>query len=694
MNEEVAALVVRLEATEARFKRQLQRSERTFGRSANNIDRRAAKLNMRLAKTGDRFGQGLSRQGRASLINFGQQLQDVAVQAQMGTDSLRIFSQQGPQILSVFGPAGVLLGVVAAAGGAIATSFLGASSETATLADATDRLGEAMRGLESAEKLAALSLDELRDKFGENLMAVNEYRVALAELSVAEARRELESLSAPLDDLIDRLSAPVPDFDGPAIAAGIQGEQFRNTLAQIQDALGVSEEAAIRLNAALLDIGNADGFDVQVEAMERLLVLLDEIGIDLADLPPELRDAVKAMSTLTLEAFAAEKAASDLEAALARGTDETGSFVTEMTRLRDAADEAAHAAERAFTMRTSQFSVRFRDEERLMNLPVEPSPIPRSISNPGGSSRRRSGSRRASAPRVSAFDRAQEGAADRIRQLQEEARLVGVEGRARAELEAAFDRERLARALVAAAQRDGSEATAAEITLAQNLAREAETLTLQIFDEAEAWDQLERSTRDAREEQERLQAAIVGVGEGLVTTASQASTFEDALKGIARQLLEVGANAVFGLGPLGGAFNGLIGSAGGGVFGLAASALGFGGVAPLSAPVPAIRPFARGGIVNAPEIFPMRGGLGLRGEAGPEAVLPLTRKNGVLGVNTSGVTGGAGGVSVTIYQSNHGVNAAARAVIREENALLERRLVEQIPSVASSGFGRQPKLRR
>ncbi len=38
-----------------------------------------------------------------------------------------------------------------------------------------------------------------------------------------------------------------------------------------------------------------------------------------------------------------------------------------------------------------------------------------------------------------------------------------------------------------------------------------------------------------------------------------------------------------------------------------------------------VMPFARGGVVSGPTAFPMRGGTGLMGEAGPEAIMPLTR---------------------------------------------------------------------
>lgn len=59
-----------------------------------------------------------------------------------------------------------------------------------------------------------------------------------------------------------------------------------------------------------------------------------------------------------------------------------------------------------------------------------------------------------------------------------------------------------------------------------------------------------------------------------------------------------------------------------------------------------VTPFATGGIVNGPVTFPMRGGLGLMGEAGPEAIMPLARgPDGKLGVR------GAGGGSVNVVMN-------------------------------------------
>jgi len=50
-----------------------------------------------------------------------------------------------------------------------------------------------------------------------------------------------------------------------------------------------------------------------------------------------------------------------------------------------------------------------------------------------------------------------------------------------------------------------------------------------------------------------------------------------------------------------------------------------------------VMPFANGGVVSGPATFPMRGGMGLMGEAGPEAIMPLARgPDGKLGVRAGG----------------------------------------------------------
>ncbi|SFK66570.1 phage tail tape measure protein [Shimia haliotis] len=104
----------------------------------------------------------------------------------------------------------------------------------------------------------------------------------------------------------------------------------------------------------------------------------------------------------------------------------------------------------------------------------------------------------------------------------------------------------------------------------------------------------------------------------------------DALKTLAQSMIDATYRAA--LKPVTDQVGGLISSAVGGLVG---GLLPFADGASFSQG--RVRPFASGGVVTGPVTFPMRGGTGLMGEAGPEAIMPLARgADGKLGVRSAG----------------------------------------------------------
>lgn len=75
-------------------------------------------------------------------------------------------------------------------------------------------------------------------------------------------------------------------------------------------------------------------------------------------------------------------------------------------------------------------------------------------------------------------------------------------------------------------------------------------------------------------------------------------------------------------------------------------------------------PFAGGGLITQPTVFPFKGGVGLAGEAGAEAILPLVRRRGKLGVEG----GGKGGINIEINApgADEGTVARIRGIIEVE----------------------------
>lgn len=127
----------------------------------------------------------------------------------------------------------------------------------------------------------------------------------------------------------------------------------------------------------------------------------------------------------------------------------------------------------------------------------------------------------------------------------------------------------------------------------------------------------------------------------------------DALKTVARSM----ADTVFSV-AMRPVQNAVAGALAEGVSGFVAGALPFaqGGAFTQGR----VMPFAQGGIVSAPTHFPMRGGVGLMGEAGPEAIMPLRRgPDGRLGVASAG--GGGRAVNVTFNVSTPDVAGFQRS---------------------------------
>ncbi len=129
------------------------------------------------------------------------------------------------------------------------------------------------------------------------------------------------------------------------------------------------------------------------------------------------------------------------------------------------------------------------------------------------------------------------------------------------------------------------------------------------------------------------------LGSSLTSALEQAivsgKSLSDVLRNVALELSRSALSAA--MNPLQDAASSALGNVFGGLFGAANGAVVAGG-----------RPtaFARGGVVSAPTAFPMRNGTGLMGEAGPEAIMPLTRgADGKLGVAAQG---GAHPISVTV----------------------------------------------
>jgi tape measure domain-containing protein len=163
---------------------------------------------------------------------------------------------------------------------------------------------------------------------------------------------------------------------------------------------------------------------------------------------------------------------------------------------------------------------------------------------------------------------------------------------------------------------------------------------------------------------------LSSIADALIDTAKQMIAQYIAI-GIARMFAGVGAPGGFApSGPL--AAVGNVNTDVSGFFSPSANGNAFG--------ANGIIPFAKGGIVNSPTLFPFAKGIGLMGEAGPEAILPLKRgADGSLGVMASG---GGGDVNVVVNvdakgSSVEGNEQGANQLGRVISAAVQSELIKQ-----------------
>lgn len=140
---------------------------------------------------------------------------------------------------------------------------------------------------------------------------------------------------------------------------------------------------------------------------------------------------------------------------------------------------------------------------------------------------------------------------------------------------------------------------------------------------------LEATGKDVAVLERGLSRGLRRAFDGLVFDGLKLS---DALQTVAESIMNTTYSAA--IRPVANHFGGMLAQ---GVGGLVENILPFADGAPFSQG--RVMPFASGGIVSGTTAFGMRGGMGIMGEAGPEAIMPLARgPDGKLGVK-----GAAGG---------------------------------------------------
>ena len=142
---------------------------------------------------------------------------------------------------------------------------------------------------------------------------------------------------------------------------------------------------------------------------------------------------------------------------------------------------------------------------------------------------------------------------------------------------------------------------------------------------------LGETTRDLGNLERGISSGLRKAFDGLAFDGMKLS---DALTTVARSMVDTAYSAA--INPVTQHFGGLLSD---GINAAVSGLMPYANGAPFSQG--RVMPFAKGGVVSQATTFPMRGGTGLMGEAGAEAILPLKRgADGALGVAADGAGAG------------------------------------------------------
>lgn len=228
--------------------------------------------------------------------NIGYQIQDFAVQVGGGTDAMRAFSQQAPQLLSPLGNIGIAAATAVAVLVPLAKSFFDSGESAEKAAKQTNEMAESIKALISP----STGLSSLNKELAESESRFAGLATSLRNIALADSKKEIERLEEQISNLVSSLNQPQLGNNTISryLALTAKGmsdvdAKFQATTENIQEIYGVSEEAAKSINKlskqfadGLIDVEQfadailALGVDPQTEGFAELLELLKKLAAE------------------------------------------------------------------------------------------------------------------------------------------------------------------------------------------------------------------------------------------------------------------------------------------------------------------------------------------------------------------------------------------------------------------------------
>ena len=297
-----------------------------------------------------RMSRGFGGAGSAA-ANMGNQIQDMTVQLQGGTQWTVVLAQQLPQMTAGLGGAAAVAGAAAAIGfAALGVALKALVGESKTVEEAVTDLEAAIADVEAMAKLAGLSARELAQEFMGLGNELDNLVFANATISLREMRDAASDLTDSLLDMYNGNAwlntSRAEDLYRAFGAAVVQSEDFTNALGDLRNAANLEDQvdAATRLRMA---------FEAAVGPVEQMSTAQFEYFSAMVDTETQLRRVLDRTKDLDEAVTQTADNAILIEAAMTAVTAGIDGAVGRATALRDRLGEAAAAFDAAAVINRS-----------------------------------------------------------------------------------------------------------------------------------------------------------------------------------------------------------------------------------------------------------------------------------------------------------------------------------------------------
>lgn len=172
---------------------------------------------------------------------------------------------------------------------------------------ALDDLADAQDALNRSFEIATAPLGDLIEKYGVAATRVREMAIMQMQLNVAAAKSTLADTVADLSDATERYTS----------VSAVFYSQTADALDAIEQDFGLTGDAAWDFIEKMKALESETNRSIQVEKFRELVDWLEQAGIEIEDMPPEMAKAAAAMLDVNISA-------EELQAAIANAAEATG----------------------------------------------------------------------------------------------------------------------------------------------------------------------------------------------------------------------------------------------------------------------------------------------------------------------------------------------------------------------------------